>query len=137
MVLVDSSVWINYFNGKPTWQTEILDQMLLQLPLFTGDLILMEVLQGFKKESDFNKAKEVLSILPCKQMGGYELAIKSAVNYKKLRKKGITIRKTIDVIIGTFCIHENIPLLHDDKDFEPMGYTFISKINLSEFCTLN
>ncbi len=120
MVLVDSSVWINYFNGNSTWQTEILDQMLLQIPLLTGDLILTEVLQGFRKNNEYNKAKEIMSILSCKQMGGYELAIKSAENYRKLRKKGVTVRKTIDVIIGTFCINENIPLLHDDKDFEPM-----------------
>lgn len=120
MVLVDSSVWINYFNGNTTWQTEILDQMLLQIPLFTGDLILTEVLQGFRKDNEYNKAKEIMSILSCKQMGGYELAIKSAENYRKLRKNGVTVRKTIDVIIGTFCINENIPLLHDDKDFEPM-----------------
>ena len=121
MVLVDSSVWINYFNGKVTWQTEILDQMLLQIPVLTGDLILTEVLQGFKKDKDHKKAKESMSILPCKQIGGYKLAIKSAENYRKLRKKGVTVRKTIDVIIGTFCINENIPLLHDDKDFEPMS----------------
>ena len=120
MVLIDSSVWINYFNGKDTWQTEILDQMLLQIPLFTGDLILTEVLQGFRKEKDYTKAKEVMSILACKNLGGYEIAIKSAENYRKLRKQGITVRKTIDVIIGTFCIIENIPLLHDDKDFESM-----------------
>jgi predicted nucleic acid-binding protein len=120
MVLVDSSVWINYFNGKNTWQTETLDQMLLQIPLLIGDLILTEVLQGFKKESEYNKAKEVLSILSCKRLGGYEIAIKSAENYRKLRKKGVTVRKTIDVIIGTFCINENIALLQDDKDFEQM-----------------
>ena len=120
MVLVDSSVWINYFNGTTTWQTDILDKMLLQLPLLTGDLILTEVLQGFKKDNDYKKAKETLSVLTCKQMGGYELAVKSADNYRKLRKNGITVRKTIDVITGTFCINENIPLLHDDKDFEPM-----------------
>ncbi|MBL0702119.1 MAG: PIN domain nuclease [Desulfosarcina sp.] len=120
MVLVDSSVWINYFNDKNSWQTEILDQMLSQIPLFTGDLILTEVLQGFRKDNEYNKAKEVMSILSCKQMGGYEIAIESAENYRKLRKKGITVRKTIDVIIGTFCINNNIPLLHNDKDFEPM-----------------
>lgn len=120
MVLVDSSVWINYFNGKNTWQTEILDQMLLQIPLFTGDLILTEVLQGFREENEYQKAKEVMSILTCQQLGGYKIAIKSAEHYRKLRKKGITVRKTIDVIIGTFCISGNIPLLHDDKDFEPM-----------------
>ena len=120
MVLVDSSVWVNYFNGQSTWQTEILDQMLLQIPLFTGDLILTEVLQGFRKDNEYKKAKEVMSILVCKQMGGYEIAIESSENYRKLRKKGITVRKTIDVIIGTFCINKNISLLHDDKDFEPM-----------------
>ncbi len=120
MILVDSSVWINYFNGKMTWQTEILDQMLQQVPIYTGDLILTEVLQGFRKDSEYKKAREVLSILPCKQIGGYDIAIQSAENYRTLRKKGITVRKTIDIIIGTFCITENIPLLHDDRDFDPM-----------------
>ena len=120
MVLVDSSVWVNYFNGQITWQTEILDQMLQQIPVQTGDLILTEVLQGFRKDSDFNKARETMSLLPCKQMGGYDLAIKSAENYRELRKIGVTVRKTIDVIIGTFCINENIPLLYNDKDFDSM-----------------
>ena len=121
MVLVDSSVWVNYFNGTITWQTEIFDQMLQQIPLLTGDLILTEVLQGFRSDKDFRKAKEIMSILPCKEMVGTNIAIQSAENYRKLRKKGITVRKTIDVIIGTFCITKNIPLLHDDKDFDPMA----------------
>ena len=120
MILVDSSVWINYFNGKITWQTEILDQILQQIPVYTGDLILTEVLQGFRKDHEYKKAKEVLSILPCKNIGGYDIAIQGAENYRRLRKKGITIRKTIDIIIGTFCIVENITLLHDDRDFDPM-----------------
>jgi len=120
MILVDSSVWISYFNGRITWQTEMLDQMLQQIPVYTGDLILTEVLQGFRKDSEFKKAREALSILPCKQLGGYDIAIQSAKNYRTLRKKGITVRKTIDIIIGTFCIVENIPLLHDDRDFDPM-----------------
>jgi len=120
MILVDSSVWINYFNGKTTWQTEMLDQMLQQIPVYTGDLILTEILQGFRKDHEYKKAKEVLSILPCKNLGGYDIAIQSAENYRRLRKKGITIRKTIDIIIGTFCIVENITLLHDDRDFDPM-----------------
>ncbi len=118
--MVDSSVWINYFNGKNSWQTEALDQMLSQIPLLTGDLILTEVLQGFRRDDEYNKAKKVMSILDCKQMGGYAIAVESAESYRKLRKKGITVRKTIDVIIGTFCINQNITLLHDDKDFEPM-----------------
>ncbi len=121
MVIVDSSVWVNYFNGTTTWQVEILDQMLQQIPVLTGDLILIEVLQGFRIDKDFRKAKKVMSILPCKKMVGPSIAIQGAENYRKLRKKGITVRKTIDVIIGTFCITENIPLLHDDKDFDTMA----------------
>ena len=127
MILVDSSVWINYFNGKTTWQTEILDQLLQQIPLYTGDLILTEVLQGFRNDHEYKKAKEVLSILPCKNIGGYDIAIQSAENYRKLRKNGITVRKTIDIIIGTFCIAKDIPLLHDDRDFEPMKKYFSLK----------
>ncbi|MCD6580853.1 MAG: PIN domain nuclease [Desulfuromusa sp.] len=133
MILVDSSVWINYFNGRITWQTEMLDQMLQQIPVYTGDLILTEVLQGFRKDSEFKKAREVLSILPCKQLGGYDIAIQSAENYRTLRKKGITVRKTIDIIIGTFCIVENIPLLHDDRDFDPMTkHLSLRTINLKQ-----
>ena len=133
MILVDSSVWINYFNGKTTWQTEILDQMLQQIPIYTGDLILTEVLQGFRKDSEYKKAREVLSILPCKQIGGYDIAIQSAENYRILRKNGITVRKTIDIIIGTFCIVEDIPLLHDDRDFDPMTkHLSLRTINLKQ-----
>ncbi len=121
MVLVDSSVWVNYFNGTITWHTEILDQMLQQIPIFTGDLILTKVLQGFRSDKDFRRAKKIMEILPCKEMVGRHIAIQSADNYRKLRKKGITVIKTIDVIIGTYCITENLPLLHDDKDFNPMA----------------
>ncbi|MFQ5586826.1 MAG: PIN domain nuclease [Thermodesulfobacteriota bacterium] len=120
MILVDSSVWINYFNGIDTWQTELLDQLLKDVPILIGDLILVEVLQGLKGDKDFSKAKEALSILPFCQVGGYEVALLSARNYRKLRKRGITVRKTIDVIIGSYCILKKLPLLHDDRDFEPM-----------------
>ena len=120
MILVDSSVWIDFFNGKTTWQTEMLDQMLSKDPVFIGDLILTEVLQGFRKDNEYKAAKQVLSLLPCQELGGYKLAIESASNYRKLRKRGVTVRKTIDIIIGTFCIHQDIVLLHNDKDFEPM-----------------
>jgi predicted nucleic acid-binding protein len=120
MILVDSSVWIDYFNGMDTWQTELLDRLLKEEPIIMGDLILTEVLQGFRDDKDFEQAKKSLNILPFKQMGGYEIALKSAQNYRTLRRNGITVRKTIDIIIGTFCILENLSLLHDDKDFEPM-----------------
>lgn len=120
MILVDSSVWINYFNGIDTWQTELLDRFLTEVPIIMGDLILTEVLQGFRDDQDFEQAKNCLNILPFKKMGGYKIALKSAQNYRTLQKNGITVRKTIDIIIGTFCILENLSLLHDDIDFEPM-----------------
>jgi predicted nucleic acid-binding protein len=120
MILVDSSVWIDYFNGKISPQTDWLDTALGREIIVVGDLILAEVLQGFKSDGDFNKAKELLSHFRFMEMLGRELAIKSAQNYRWLRNKGVTVRKTIDVMIGTFCIQNNIPLLHDDKDFDPL-----------------
>ncbi len=120
MILVDSSVWIDYFNGKLTKQTNLLDSLLGSELIVIGDLILTEVLQGFQDDRDFNKAKELLDSLIFMEMLGKELAIKSAENYRILRKKGVTVRKTIDVIIATFCIENNLPLLHSDRDFAPM-----------------
>ena len=120
MILVDSSVWIDYFNGMRNWQTDLLDDLLSNDPVLIGDLILAEVLQGFRSDDDFEAAKTCLSIIRFREIGGYEIALQSAQNYRLLRKKGVTVRKTIDVIIGTFCISEGITLLHNDRDFEPM-----------------
>ena len=120
MILVDSSVWIDYFNGKNTAQTDWLDSSLGNVPIIIGDLILTEVLQGFQGDKDFKLARDLLLGIPVVVMGGKELAVESAMNYRFLRKKGVTVRKTIDVIIGTFCIHHQLPLLHDDRDFDPM-----------------
>ena len=120
MILVDSSVWINYFNGINSWQTELLDQLLKEVPILMVDLIFTEVLQGFRFDKDFKEAKNCLDILPFRQIGSYEVALQSAQNYRILRKKGITVRKTIDIIIGTYCIIEDLSLLHDDQDFEPI-----------------
>jgi predicted nucleic acid-binding protein len=120
MILVDSSVWIGYFNGTINPQTDWLDSALGKEIIIVGDLILAEVLQGFRSDRDFAKAKELLLNFRFMEMLGQELAIKSAENYRFLRKKGVTVRKTIDVIIGTFCIHYNISLLHDDQDFYPL-----------------
>ena len=124
MILVDSSVWINYFNGVSTWQTDLLHDCLTNTPVIIGDLILAEVLQGFKSNRDYETAKDLLSALPFRRIGGYDVAIQSAQNYRALRKTGVTVRKTIDVIIGTFCIMEGLPLLHDDRDFDPMVSLF-------------
>lgn len=129
MILVDSSVWIDYFNGISTWQTELLDKALSNVPIIIGDLILTEVLQGFKFNRDFEKAKTLLSAFTFRSMGGYDVAIQSAQNFRRLRQAGVTVRKTIDVIIATFCIIERLPLLHDDRDFDPM----VSLLSLKTF----
>jgi hypothetical protein len=115
-----STVWIDYFNGNKTAQTDWLDSALGETPIIIGDLILTEVLQGFQSDKDFKIARDLLLRIPFMPMGGRELALESAMNYRLLRKKGVTVRKTIDVMIGTFCIHYRLPLLHDDRDFDPM-----------------
>jgi predicted nucleic acid-binding protein len=120
MILVDSSVWIDYFNGRKTAQTDWLDSALGNIPIIMGDLILIEVLQGFQNDNDFKIAKNLLLSIPFLPMTGQELAFESAMNYRFLRKKGVTIRKTIDVIIGTFCIHYKLDFLYEDRDFDPM-----------------
>ena len=132
MILVDSSVWIDYFNGISTWQTDLLDNYLSNVPVVIGDLVLTEVLQGFKSNKDYEIAKTFLSALPFCQMGGYNVAIQSAQNYRILRKSGVTVRKTIDIIIATFCIMEGLTLLHDDRDFDPMVSHFSLKISMPE-----
>ena len=120
MILVDSSIWIDYFNGKKTSKTDWLDRALGNKPIIIGDLILAEVLRGFQNENDFRTAKSLLLDFPFMEMVGKNMAIKSAINYRFLRKKGVTVRKTIDIMIGTFCIHYHFSLLHDDKDFDPL-----------------
>ena len=127
MILVASSVWIDYFNGISTWQTDSLDNCLSNVPVVIGDLIFTEVLQGFRSNKDFETARSFLGALPFRQIGGYNVAFQSAQNYRSLRKAGVTIRKTIDVIIATFCIIEGLTLLHDDRDFDPMESHFSLK----------
>lgn len=120
MILIDSSVWVDYFNGIQTPQTDWLDSSLGNTPIVTADLILTEVLQGFQNDKDFKIAKDLLLGVPYMAMGGQSLSLQSAINYRYLRKKGLTVRKTIDVIIGTFCIQNQFTLLHCDRDFDPM-----------------
>jgi predicted nucleic acid-binding protein len=119
VVLVDSSVWIDYFNGALTVQTEKLDALLGHQPLAIGDLMLTEVLQGFAKERDFNAAKKLLKSLRVVELGGQEIAVQAARNFCSLRNLGITVRKTIDTVIATRCIASGYELLHNDRDYEP------------------
>ena len=120
MILVDSSVWIDFFNGADTPQVTLLDNKLGDTPILVGDLILTEVLQGFKSNKDFEMAKQALERFELREMVGKDIALRSAENYRRLRKSGITVRKTIDVVIATFCIENNVALLHSDRDFDPM-----------------
>lgn len=119
MILVDSSVWIDYFKGSPTLQAEKLDQLLGSEPLAIGDVILTEVLQGFTGERAFNQARKMLTELTVVELGGQEIAIQAARNFRSLRKLGITVRKTIDTVIATRCIESGYDLLHNDRDFDP------------------
>lgn len=120
MILVDSSVWIDYFNGCTTRETTLLDSLLEHERIAVGDLILVEVLQGFKSDRAFKQARELLDLFEQVTLTGKAIAVQSAMYYRELRSKGVTVRKTIDVIIGTFCIVNRISLLHSDRDFEPM-----------------
>lgn len=119
MIFVDSSVWIDYFNGKTSPEVKKLDSLLGVEPISTGDLILTEVLQGFRSDKDYRTAKNLLGSLTIFNMLDTKLAIKSADNFRLLRKKGITVKKTVDTIIATFCIQNKLALLHTDKDFRP------------------
>jgi predicted nucleic acid-binding protein len=119
LILVDSSVWIDYFRGATTAQTEKLHQLLGSEPLAIGDLILTEVLQGFDDEREFNQARKMLTSLTVVELGGQGIAIQAARNLRTLRKLGVTVRKTIDCVIATRCIESGFDLLHSDKDFDP------------------
>lgn len=119
MLLVDSSVWVDYFNGRATRETDHLDHLLGTEPVAIGDLILVEVLQGFRNDRSYDTAKGLLSTLTVYELLGAGRAITVAENYRKLRKKGVTVRKTTDAIIATFCIEKRFPLLFSDRDFHP------------------
>ena len=119
MILVDSSVWIDFFRGTGTPETERLDALLGSELLVVGDLILAEVLQGFSSERDFNQARKLLTALDVVTLGGPDIAIQAARNFRTLRARGVTIRKTIDTLIATRCIESEYSLLFSDRDFEP------------------
>lgn len=119
MILVDSSVWIDFFNDTSTAETQSLSDILGSIPVAIGDLMLAEVLQGFRKDRDVQTALELFDSVTVLELGGKEIAIRSAQNFRKLRSKGFTVRKTIDCIIATYCIEHKLPLLQADRDFEP------------------
>lgn len=119
MILVDSSVWIDYFRGVATPQADRLDALLGAEPLATGDLVLAEVLQGFSGDRAFNEALRLLTSLSVIDLGGQDIAVQAARNFRVLRARGVTVRKTIDTLIATRCIEGGFSLLYSDRDFDP------------------
>ena len=119
MLIVDSTVWVDYFNGIANSQTDYLHQTLDKTPILIGDLILAEVLQGFRDDADFEKARRTFGNFMQVEMVNPELALQSARSYRLLRRKGITVRRT-DSLIATYCIEHEHTLLHNDSDFD--GY---------------
>lgn len=119
MILVDSRVWIDFFNGVETQEVTVLSDSLGQQPVAIGDLMLAEVLQGFRKDKDLRAALELFESIPVLELAGKTIAIQSGRNFRVLRSKGVTVRKTIDCLIATYCIEHQVPLLQSDRDFEP------------------
>ncbi len=119
MIVVDSSVWIDYFRGDQTPEVQSLDTLLQRTPVAIGDLMLTEVLQGFTLQRDFDSALRLLSPLPVVDIGGRDIAVDAARNFRTLRSMGVTVRKTIDTLIATRCIANGHALLFSDRDFDP------------------
>lgn len=126
MILVDTSVWVDYLNGVQSKHTDALDSGIVEGTVAIGDLIFLEILQGIRDDRQYRKTKQRLMTLDRLEMFGQGMPEKCAENYRALRKKGITIRKTTDVIIATFCIERRMPLLFIDRDFVP----FVDHLNL-------
>jgi predicted nucleic acid-binding protein len=119
VIFVDSSVWIDYFRGTATAETERLDALLGEEELVTGDVVLAEVLQGFESERDFRTALRLFDTLTIVEVGGRDAAVEAARNFRRLRARGVTVRKTIDTLIASWCIRNDAALLSGDRDFAP------------------
>jgi len=127
LILVDSSVWIDYFRGAPSPAAQRLDELLGVEPVAIGDLMLAEILQGFVRDRDFELARVRLTALEVIDIGGPEAAIQAARNFRSLRARGVTVRKTIDTLIATRCILDGHALLYSDRDFDP----FVAHLGLT------
>jgi predicted nucleic acid-binding protein len=130
VILVDSSVWIDFFRGVATPEAEKLDSLLGAELVATGDLILAEVLQGFTHDRDVNQARKLLTSLVIVDLTGQAVAIRAAANFRALRSLGIRVRKTLDTLIATHCIENRLALLYSDRDFDP----FVEHLGLRSAC---
>ena len=119
-VLVDSSVWIDLTRGKSSPHVKCLRDLIVDKRVLLGDLVLLEVLQGFRSDREFEQVRDSLLAFESRSLGGSEIALLAADYYRSLRAKGITVRKSIDMLIGAYCIKNNIALLHNDRDFDPL-----------------
>ena len=120
MIVADTSVWIDYFRGVAAPHTNLLDRTLSESRIIIGDLVMTELLQGFREEKEFLIAKQIIECLEYRDFVGRDVAMAAAQNYRTLRRQGITVRKTIDVLIATFCIVNGFALIHNDSDFDAM-----------------
>jgi predicted nucleic acid-binding protein len=119
VTVVDTSVWVDYFRGNLTPEIVRLQELSSIERLGTGDLIIVEVLQGIADDNEFELVKKRLTSLEIVNLGGLQVSIEAAENYRQLRSLGITVRKTIDTIIATYCILHGHDLLYSDRDFDP------------------
>lgn len=120
LIVVDSSVWIDFLNGKRSRQVAALHHVFGVEEIALGDLMLCEILEGLSDERAATRVESLLSSFVIVTLGGRSIAIKAARNYRLLRRRAITIHKTIDLLIGAWCIEHGTPLLHSDRDFNPM-----------------
>lgn len=120
MILADTSAWIDYVKGISAPHTDVLDSELSRNLVATGDLIIAEFLQGFRDEREYHQAQQIMDSLEYRDLVGRQIAEAAAQNYRILRKNGVTVRKTIDVLIATYCIENDLELIHNDRDFDAM-----------------
>ena len=132
MILVDSTVWIDYFRAADTPQVALLDSYFGSSRIAVGDLIAAEVLQGVRDEREFKLVKKTLDAFEHVDLVGYDLAVRASENYRLLRDRGVTIRKTIDTLIATYCIENGMTLLHADRDFVPFARHLGLRVAYSE-----
>lgn len=129
MIVVDSSVWIDFLNGRAAPHVRRLHAALGEEPIVVGDLVLCEVLQGLDSEREAQEVEALLRRFDIVSMVGDRVSTAAAGHFRSLRRRGITIRKTIDLLIGTWCIEQRLPLLHHDSDFRPMArYLGLSEV---------
>jgi len=120
VLVVDSSVWIDYFTGNPSPARNTLRRLLHdgEVRVVVPDLVLFEVLRGFRLEREFRQARALMESLSIEPVGGVGIALEAAQHYRSLRAAGVTVRSSIDVLIATFCIENGYSLLHRDRDFD-------------------